>query len=105
MTAQMTARQAKWVKNSDSLRLSGEVDFDNVTSLLRDGETWLTHSAPTDCSLDLASVTYSNSAGVALIMELCRIAQKHDKRLKVVGTSENLLSMMRLGGLDWLLGS
>lgn len=96
--------KAEWVKSSKALLLTGEVDFANVVELKNEADEWLKTCAP-HASLDLSAVTYSNSAGVALIMGLRRAAQTRDKQLTLVGVPENLVSMIRFGGLDWLLNS
>ena len=94
---------AQWHKQVNQLALAGEVDFDNVVALLSEGESWLKSSATSECVLDLAQVVYSNSAGIALIMGLHRRARAVGKHLALEHVPANLVSMARLGGLDWLL--
>jgi phospholipid transport system transporter-binding protein len=99
----MAAPAAQWVKSSTQLELVGQVDFDNVVSLLRDGESWIRQASGDSCLLSLGGLTYSNSAAVALILGLRRQAEKDRKNLNIAHVPDNLISMMRLGGLDWLL--
>jgi len=98
----MTAGNTKWVKNPDSLQLIGGLDFNNVVSLRDEGQSWL-KACNTQCSLDFSQVTNSSSAGVALIMALRRTAIANGKHLTIINLPADLLSMIRLGGLDWLL--
>lgn len=98
----MAAPSAQWVKSSAQLELVGHVDFDNVVSLLREGEVWIDQTAGSDCPVSFAGVTHSNSAGVALIMGLRRHAGHSRKTMRIVHVPENLISIIRLGGLDWL---
>lgn len=100
----MTSR-AEWQKSPQQLHLIGEVQFDNVVALLREGQQWLEHSAAHNSSLNLGEVSYSNSAGVALIVGLHRQATVLGKALAIEQVPANLVSMMRLGGLEWLLNS
>lgn len=94
---------AQWVKSSNQLELVGHVDFNNVVSLLREGETWISQAASKDCPVSFAGVTHSKSAGIALIMGLHRHAGKAQKHINIAHVPNNLLSMIRLSGLDWLL--
>lgn len=94
---------AQWQKQADQLTLTGEVDFTNVVALLREAETWLKQSTSAKCTLDFSGVVNSNSAGIALIMGLHRRASVLSKHLTLEGVPANLISMARLGGLDWLL--
>mgnify|MGYP001297354540 CR=1 FL=1 len=99
----MAAPSAQWVKTSTQLELVGQVDFDNVVTLLRDGETWIRQTSSDNCLLSLGGLTRSNSAAVALILGLRRQAEKLRKNLGIAHVPDNLISMIRLGGLDWLL--
>lgn len=103
MKTKATTRQASWSKDPNILQLAGEVDFSNAVALLEEGKAWLQKSAAERCTLNMGSVTYANSAGVALIMGLSRTAGAINKSLTIQDVPANLVSMMRLGGLDWLL--
>jgi|GEM_PF-3597290 anti-anti-sigma factor len=105
MPRPLKSRQAKWLQETDNLHLTGEVDFSNVADLLQEGNHWLQHTGQTQCNLSLAGVTYTNSAGVALIMGLRRTADELNKHFIIRDVPANLLSMTHLGGLDWLLVS
>lgn len=96
---------AQWRKDADRLALAGQVDFNNVVPLLREAENWLKHAKGTQRIVDLSGVVYSNSAGIALIMSLHRRAHAQGVSLILEYAPANLISMARLGGLDWLFGS
>lgn len=99
----MAAPSAQWVTSSTQLELVGQVNFDNVVTLLRDGGSWIQQSSGETCRLGLGGLTHSNSAAVALIMGLRRQAEKRRKNMSIAQVPDNLISMIRLGGLDWLL--
>lgn len=96
---------AQWHKDAGRLVLTGEVDFNNVVPLLREAENWLKDTASKPCIVDLSGVVYSNSAGIALIMSLHRRAHAQGKKLILEHAPANLISMARLGSLDWLFGT
>jgi anti-anti-sigma factor len=98
----MTA-SAQWVKSSNQLELVGHVDFNNAVSLLREGEAWIDQFAGKDCLVSFAGVTHSKSASIALIVGLRRHAGKAQKNITIAHVPDNLLSTIRLGGLDWLV--
>jgi anti-anti-sigma factor len=94
---------AQWHQQANQLTLTGEVDFNNVVALLREAEAWLKNTTSAQCVLELSCVAYSNSAGIALIMSLHRRAHALGKQLVVGHVPANLVSMARLGGLEWLI--
>lgn len=87
----------------DTAYVEGELDFDNVVALAREGETWLRTRAPANCQLDLSKLSRSNSAGTALMLDWLRVARSVDKQMHIVGIPAMLRSLMDLGGVEDLL--
>lgn len=83
--------------------VEGELDFDNVVALAREGEQWLRHTAPDHCQLNLSRLTRSNSAGTALLLDWLRVAASVNKQLQITQVPEMLRSLMDLGGIEDLL--
>ncbi len=88
----------------DTLQVGGELDFAGAERALKQGSQWLRDEAPAQCRLDLAGVTRSNSAGVALMLGWRRSALEAGKVLAFDNVPEALRSLLHLAGLDELLG-
>lgn len=94
---------AQWVKSLQQIELVGHVDFNNAVPLLREGERWIQDGKNSAFTVSMAGVTQCNSAGAALIMGMHRRASAVGKTITFQQVPENLVSMLRLGGLDWLI--
>lgn len=86
-----------------TLQLSGVLDFESVLAVNSLGQQWLESSAPVDCRLDLAQVTYSSSVGIALLLGWLRVAQKQKKNLHIVNLPATMAALARVGGLENIL--
>lgn len=86
--------------SADCMRVAGEVDFDSVVALERDGEAWLRGSAQLNCRVNLSAVTHCNSAGTALLLSWRRTAAEVGKVLVIEQVPESLQALIHLGGLD-----
>ena len=89
--------------NGDTLALSGVLDFESVLDVDMQGQQWLEDSAAQQCNLDLSKVTYSSSAGVALLLGWLRVAQIKQKTLHIQHLPANLAALAKVGGLDDVL--
>lgn len=89
--------------DKNTLALSGVLDHDSVLAANEQGQVWLQTSITQDCYLDLASVTYSNSAGIALLLDWMRTAHKYKKNLHIISLPKNILALAQVSGLDELL--
>ena len=85
------------------LTVSGVLDFESVPDLDKQGEHWLASSAPAQCELDLAAVTYSSSVGIALVLGWLRAAARAHKTLAVKNIPADMRALARVGGLDAVL--
>jgi len=84
----------------DCMRVAGEVDFDSVVALERDGESWLRGPAPVNCRVNLNAVSHCNSAGTALLLSWRRTAAAAGKVLAIEQVPQSLEALIHLGGLD-----
>lgn len=54
-------------------------------------------------SLDLATVARADSAGISLLLELTRRAQKSGIQLKITGANDQIRSLLKFFDLDTML--
>lgn len=85
----------------NSLRLSGELSFKTVPALVANNKDFLSNSNSID--IDLSDVSRADSAGVALLIEWQRQAQKQNKSICFVNIPSQMLAIVRLSGVDDLL--
>jgi anti-anti-sigma factor len=92
--------KASIVFTANVLALSGILDFDSVVDLEDAGSDWIANRAPQNCWLDLSNISYSSSAGLALLLVWLQVALQHKKVLVIENAPSDLMSMARLVGLD-----
>lgn len=81
--------------------LTGELSFESVPALSRSILPLLKDNTQLDISLD--QVKRSDSAGVAMLVEWLRLAQQQQKTLRFLDIPEQMLSIVRVSGLDTIL--
>jgi len=91
------------IANGDVLSLAGVLDFDSVVELRPVGRDWLLAAGAATRRLDLAGVTHSSSAGLALLLDWMRVAGGVDKTLRIENMPAYMLALARISGLDALL--
>lgn len=89
--------------NGDTLILAGVLNHETVLKVDKQGQQWLLESAPVDCKLDLSAITYSSSAGIALLLGWLRIAQQQQKNLCFLQAPASMIALAKVGGLEDLL--
>jgi len=87
------------VQDDQTWQLSGELTFDTVGMLLAVLHNQLEKSCPQ--MIDLAQVTRTDSAGLALMIELCRITQPNALNFQNMPTQMQHLAT--LSGVNSLL--
>ncbi len=97
---QIKQTKATMVFTENVLALSGVLDFDSVVDLEADGSHWIINKAPQNCWLDLKSISYSSSAGLALLLVWLQVALQHKKVLVIENVPQDMISMAKLVGLD-----
>lgn len=83
--------------------LEGPLDFTTVTALAKSGAALLKREAILD--IDLAGVSASNSAGLALLLEWLDIAQSRGARVTYHNPPDSLARIAAVSNLDWLIPS
>lgn len=81
--------------------LKGELKFDNVVGLLQQGLAII--KAQEESVFDLSAVTYTNSAGLALLMAWFRTAKRLNKRLNFTALPAQLLTLIKVTDLQTIL--
>lgn len=82
-------------------RVSGVLDASTVARLLaRSGELFRGLSR---IELDFATVTASDSSGLALLLEWLRLARRADQRIRFEHLPEQLMALARISEVDTLL--
>ena len=83
------------------LQVSGELSFKNVPELVLMSQKYFENSDGLD--VDLADVNRADSAGVALLIEWQRLAQKQKKSINFFNIPSQMMAIARLCGVDELL--
>ncbi|HCS64379.1 MAG TPA: anti-anti-sigma factor [Cellvibrio sp.] len=87
----------------DTLTLSGVLDHESVLDIDQQGQQWLLESQTREYKLDLGAITYSSSAGIALLLGWLRIAQQQQKTLQFLHMPVSMIALANVGGLEDLL--
>lgn len=82
-------------------RLSGELTFDTVPELLKEGARLLASAA--ELRIDLSGVRRADSAGLALLAEWLREAGQRRLTLRYLNVPAQLHNLARVSGLDQVL--
>lgn len=88
--------------DGDSIGLSGALDFDSVITLDQQVSSWLRSKMPTTCYVNLSAISYSNSAGIALLLGWMRIAQQGGGKLVLQAVPTDMQALAKVGGLPEL---
>jgi phospholipid transport system transporter-binding protein len=84
------------------LEISGPLNFINVTELW--DQAMLLLAKPAEINIDLGKVSSSNSAGLALLLELVKYANKKNKPIRFHRVPEQLVSIATAAGvMDFLM--
>ncbi len=78
--------------------LPAALNFSTVPAVLAQADSLVAAGV-----LDLATVTRADSAGVSLLLELSRRAQKRGVQLRITGANEQIRSLLKFFGLDGIL--
>ncbi len=84
------------------LSLFGAIDYDNAPSLALQFDTYLT-TKRTELSLDMSGLTHSNSAGMALLIDCFKKAQKKGITLQFGSVPPQLARIAALTRVDKIL--
>lgn len=95
----MSARLER--RGGGEFAVRGELDFDSVAALWQESEKLFREELP-QC-IDLAEVSRSNSAGVALLVDWLRQARRRDRKLRFVNVPSQMVSIIEVADLDTVL--
>ncbi|MDX1698254.1 MAG: STAS domain-containing protein [Thiohalobacterales bacterium] len=87
--------------SDDCWRLSGDLDFATVPALL--GHRGAEMRAGSNIRVDLSAVTRTDSAGLALMVEWLREAERTGLVMTFENVPEQLQSIARVSGLEEIL--
>ena len=92
-----------WTVDTDGERLSvaGRIDFHTATALLRTVAPSISDGSVK--RVDLAGVTHSNSAGLALMVEWTALARRSGQDLQFQAVPEGLVELARVSQVEPLL--
>jgi phospholipid transport system transporter-binding protein len=95
-------KSAQLVKTDDGcLLVSGDLSMDTVPELLKQGH--LQSGSDGDIRVDLQGVERADSAGVALLIEWQRAANRQQHTIHFQNIPSQMLAIARLSGVDELL--
>jgi phospholipid transport system transporter-binding protein len=86
---------------SNELVVTGELNFSSVMKLWKKSLPLLRDI--NEISIDLAQVTHSNGAGLALLVEWLRYAKEQRKKINFKNMPDKLLSIARVSGIADLI--
>ena len=84
-------------------KITGALDFSNVTALLTQVHTL--SGTDVTMTIDLSSLERSNSAGLALLMELKSDAKRQNRQITFVGIPQLLLDLASMSNVAEILES
>lgn len=82
-------------------QVSGELGFETVKGLLLSSQASFKEASQLE--IDLSSITHGDSAGLALLIEWLRLAQRDGKTLRYVAMPEQLRSLARISDVEDVL--
>ena len=85
----------------DVIRVSGDLDFDNVMRLCQKAKDLF--SKYDELVFDFSSVTSSSSAGLAMIVDWIKEAHLQQKPIRFINLSKDIHSIARASGLEALI--
>jgi anti-anti-sigma factor len=86
------------------IRLAGELDLDSVAALRAPAEAELAAGRVPAITLDLAELTFVDSSGLALLVELRRLAGAAGVQLDIVNVRRGPRRVISIAGLAETLG-
>jgi phospholipid transport system transporter-binding protein len=91
------------VGGDGTVAVAGPLTFDTVPQAFRLSAVWLQQPARS-LTLNLSGVSRADSAGLALLVEWLRLAKTQGHTLAFTHVPEQMRSLIRVNGLDKVLG-
>lgn len=86
-----------------TVHLKGSLTKDNVVSIRKEIEKAFFEKSPNCVTIDLSDATSMDTAGVALLVILCRICKSRDINFRIVNPDDKVRKVIRLAQLEQLL--
>ena len=91
---------SKLVVSGGTVRLEGDVTFETVASLFRSFTPHVCEASTDAFIVDFADVKVVNSAALALMIEMSKLALKHQKKTHFKNLPSKLVSLAQVCGVD-----
>ncbi|CAN5445800.1 hypothetical protein BH10PSE19_BH10PSE19_03230 [soil metagenome] len=89
--------------NNNVLLLSGKLSCHTVVKLCRQGKQLI--KGRSALTVDLASVSFCDSAGLVLLIELSRNAKQQNQTIRYINVPQQLLAIAKVSGVEgWING-
>ncbi len=89
------------ISNGNQINLTGVLDFNSVPEVHQRGKQLLQEGR--DLIVNLAGVSYSDSAGLALLADWIRLANKYNRVVAYANMPEQMMSIAQVTGIDKFL--
>lgn len=88
------------------LALDGEVTIATVSALFGQLEgAFAKLGKDVEVNLDCAAMAPADSGAIALLVEIHQLARARGKSLRITGLKDNLISLIRIYGVEWVLAA
>src|SRR5689334_1019978 len=84
-----------------NIRVAGNLVFDTVRDALKQSAQAFGSDGP--LSIDLSKVTNADSAGLALLIEWYRLAERDKRKLEFIGAPKQLRALAKISDLETVL--
>lgn len=88
---------------NERYRVSGVLDAVTTPKLLADSAGKFSNQSGVDIHVDLADVSESDSAGLALVIEWLRLARQRGQRMNFANLPKQLLALARISEVEELI--
>lgn len=102
MSAQ-SSMQAELSMVDNNINVSGVLNFETVPALMKQAEQMF--KSQNTVNVDLTDVTDSNSAGLALLLEMVRVTKLQNKTINFKNLPKQICIVANAYGIDEELGS
>jgi ABC-type transporter Mla MlaB component len=91
------------VINSNTVQLSGELDMDQLATLIESGEKLIAQYSGNTLYIDLANWGHAKSTVLSLLLTWFRAAKKYQVKLVYLNPPTALIGLAQVSSLDKLL--
>ena len=102
MAKQLTNKAKVEKESANRLVIKGVLDVSTVTEVFQSVREWLLNTDQ-ECEIEFSKIGEVDSASIALILSVMRIAKKRNKTIKLTGIPDKMLAIAKLSSVDTLL--